>query len=56
MIENNKNKNRTKRSGTTGENSENIAPRKKHASHQSIVNKIHPVLITVLVAVLTIKR
>ena len=39
--------NSTKRSGTIGENNENIAPRKKHASHQSIVNKILPVSIAV---------
>lgn len=42
MIETMRSKNRTKRSGTMGKNSDNIAPRKKLANHQSIVKVILP--------------
>jgi len=48
MIKSNRSENSTKTSGTTGKNNENIAPRKKLASHQSIVNEILPVLFAVL--------
>ncbi len=48
-MESNRSKNSTKRSGTIGKNSDNIAPRKKLANHQSIVNEILPVLYTTLV-------
>jgi len=44
MIESNRSENSRKRSGTMGKNSDNIAPRKKLASHQSIANEILPTL------------